>query len=63
MENTVRKELVEPVADPRSPEKTKCKVVEFTFATPARDSLSENFNNELDAWARQALASNGFGDY
>jgi hypothetical protein len=28
-----------------------------------RDSLSENFNNELEAWARHALASNGFGDY
>ena len=28
-----------------------------------RDSLSENFNNEIEAWARQAIASNGFGDY
>jgi hypothetical protein len=63
MENTARKNLVEPVADQRSPAKTKCQVVEFTFATPEPDSLSENFINELDAWARQALASNGFGDY
>ena len=28
-----------------------------------RDSLSENFNNEIEAWARHAIASNGFGDY
>jgi hypothetical protein len=28
-----------------------------------RESLSENFNTELDAWARQAMASNGFGDF
>jgi len=26
-------------------------------------TLSENFNVEIDAWARQALAANGFGDY
>lgn len=25
--------------------------------------LSENFNAEIDAWARHALAANGFGDY
>ena len=28
-----------------------------------RDSLSESFNSELDAWARHCLAANGFGDY
>jgi hypothetical protein len=28
-----------------------------------RDSLSENFNNEIEAWARHAMASNGFGGY
>ena len=27
-----------------------------------RESLSENFNREIDAWARHALASNGFAD-
>jgi hypothetical protein len=27
------------------------------------ESLSENFYTELDAWARQAMAANGFGDY
>ncbi len=28
-----------------------------------RDSLSEGFYDEIDVWARRALASNGFGDY
>ena len=27
-----------------------------------RDSLAGNFNQEIDAWARMALARNGFGD-
>ena len=26
-------------------------------------TLSENFNAEIDAWARQALCRNGFGDF
>jgi hypothetical protein len=36
-------------------------IVEFDFRH--RDSLSENFNDEIEAWARHSLASNGFGDY
>jgi hypothetical protein len=28
-----------------------------------RESLSENFFEELDAWARHSLGLNGFGDY
>ena len=28
----------------------------------ARESLSEKFHDEIDAWARRALAANGFGD-
>jgi len=28
-----------------------------------RDSLSEIFSDEVDAWARHALGANGFGDY
>ena len=28
-----------------------------------RESLSENFINELDGWARQAMALDGFNDY
>ena len=31
-------------------------------AATQRESLSENFHDEIDAWARQALASNGFAD-
>jgi hypothetical protein len=27
------------------------------------ESLSENFFEEIDAWARHSLAMNGFGDY
>ncbi len=27
-----------------------------------RESLSEKFHDEIDAWARRALAANGFGD-
>lgn len=37
--------------------------VEFTPGSIIRDSLSEIFFNEIDAWARQALAANGFGDF
>jgi hypothetical protein len=33
------------------------------LVTENRELLSENFNAEIDAWARQALAANGFGDY
>jgi hypothetical protein len=31
--------------------------------TGNQESLSENFTAEIDAWARQAMAANGFGDY
>ena len=33
------------------------------FSPEHRESLSENFLAEIDAWARHSLASNGFGDY
>ena len=36
-------------------------VVEFSLEH--RDSFSVNFLDEIDAWARHSLASNGFGDY
>ena len=29
---------------------------------PPRDSLSEVFHDEIDAWARHAMGTNGFGD-
>ncbi len=28
-----------------------------------RESSSENFIDEIEVWARRALAANGFGDY
>jgi hypothetical protein len=45
------------------PEHTECDIVEFRLGNRNRDSLSENYILEIDAWARQAMASNGFGDY
>jgi hypothetical protein len=41
----------------------KLEIVQSRTQSRDRDSLSENFNNEIEAWARQAIASNGFGDY
>ena len=38
-----------------------CEIVEFS--PQHLESLSGNFLEELDAWARHSLASNGFGDY
>jgi hypothetical protein len=31
--------------------------------TPGGESLFETFVDEIDVWARRALAANGFGDY
>ena len=68
MENTARDEWVMQVLE--DPDKNhpvearqECDVVPFKHEARERDSLSENFINEIDAWARHALASNGFGDY
>ena len=33
------------------------------LVTGNQKSSSEGFNAEIDAWARQTLAANGFGDY
>ena len=33
------------------------------LVTGNQESLSESFIAEIDAWARQSLAANGFGDY
>ena len=33
------------------------------LVTGNQDSSSESFIAEIDAWARQTLAANGFGDY
>ena len=41
----------------------KFEIVQSWAQSRDRDSLSENFNDEIEAWARHAIASNGFGDY
>ena len=46
-----------------SAELPDCEIVKFSSRCMTRDSLSEMFNDEIDAWARRALAANGFGDY
>jgi len=38
-------------------------VIDFNRDFFHRDSLSENFINEIEGWARHALAANGFGDF
>jgi len=48
-------------ADANSYDQMECDVVEIS--PRRRESLSENFIEELDAWARHSLALNGFGDY
>ena len=68
MENTARDELVMPVLEDISdyyeePDHTECDSVEFRLGHRDRDSQYDIFVNEIDAWARQALASNGIGDY
>ena len=42
---------------------TDCEFVEFTPGNINRDAQSEMSIDEIDAWARRALAANGFGDY
>jgi len=44
-------------------ERPDCEIVKLTSKDVTHDSLSEMFNDEIDAWARRALAANGFGDY
>ena len=68
MANTARDELVMQVPQDLARNHQvethrECDVVPFTHEARERDSLFENFVDEIDAWARHALASNGFGDY
>ena len=51
-----------PVAGEPSEKPIVAKVVEIRKRNQDHDSLSENFNKEIDAWARMATARNGFGD-
>ena len=65
MENTARNDfmmqVMEDFTDSYEDDGNDCDIIEFRLGN--RDSLSENFITEIDAWARQAMASNGFGDY
>jgi hypothetical protein len=40
-----------------------CEIAELTTAGYTGESLFLDFVNEIDAWARQALATNGFDDF
>ena len=48
----------DPVADPGGADASTA-----PDSKPARESLFETFVDEIDIWARRALAANGFGDY
>ena len=63
MENTLKNELVPQATENLTINGPGCEIVPLKPEHYARESLSENFNNELAAWARRALAANGFGDY
>ena len=54
------------IKDTHSETKNQALQQSHSICTPANDelyqpTLSEVFNNEIDAWARHAMASNGFG--
>ena len=63
MDNLARE--LEPQSDAERPrsEQHKLEIAHDRRLDRERDSLSENFADELDAWVRHALASNGFGGY
>ena len=63
MENTLKNELVLQAIESLTTHGSECEIVPLKPEQYVRESLSENFNDELDAWARHALAANGFGDY
>lgn len=65
MEAVIRQDLLSRVLEELAAYSHECDIVEFTpdYKDEGRESLSENFNDELDRWARRALGANGFGDY
>ena len=68
MENTARDELMMQLLKDLSEsqaeqDNSECDILEFRMDHRDRDSLYENFINEIDAWARRTLTTNGFGDY
>ena len=42
---------------------TDCEIIAFTPASNNRDTQPERPGDEVETWARRALAANGFGDY
>ena len=63
MENTARNKRMMETIEEFISEQGDCEVFEFDRNSYQRDSLSENFVNEIESWARHAIASNGFSDY
>ena len=63
MENALANELVLEAIEDLTTYTEECEIVPLRPEQYVRESLAENFINELDAWARHALAANGFGDY
>ena len=63
MENTAKDERPMEAIEDIAEEYHECEVLEFDRDFYRRDSLSENFINEIEAWARHAFGANGFGDY
>jgi hypothetical protein len=42
---------------------TDAEIIEFTPASNNRETHPEMPADEIETWARRALAANGFGDY
>ena len=63
MENALANELVLEAIEGLTTYTEECEIIPLKPEQYVRESLSENFIGELDAWARHALAANGFGDY
>lgn len=63
MKSLIRDELQGVDCDRDRDSQKEWNIVKLRRRNHDRDSLTENFTHELDAWARQALAANGFGDY
>jgi hypothetical protein len=65
METAMRKTIAADYAQDTADYRDECEIIEFKpeQVDQGRESLSENFNQEIEVWARRALASNGFGDF
>ncbi|TNF88186.1 MAG: hypothetical protein JSU67_11010 [Gammaproteobacteria bacterium] len=63
MQNSLTNEQVLEVIEDLTTHDEECEIVPLRPEQYVRESLSENFINEIEAWARHALAANGFGDY